>query len=101
MPTTYSWAIAQLERSIPDNGVVAAHYRVVATDGEHGAETYSTCSFTPDPEAPDFTPYDELTEAQVVGWVKDKLGEEVVQASLDSIIDAKANPTSATGTPWQ
>jgi hypothetical protein len=41
-----------------------------------------------------------LTKAQVIEWVKDKLGEEVIEASLASQIAAQKNPTTATGMPW-
>jgi hypothetical protein len=41
-----------------------------------------------------------LTKAQVIQWVKDKLGEEVVEASLAAQIESQKNPTTATGMPW-
>lgn len=42
-----------------------------------------------------FTPYDQLTEAQVIGWVQDELGPEEVariEASLADQIAYMANP---------
>jgi hypothetical protein len=73
------------------------HYNVTKVDGEFSASTYGTVSFeagTPE------TPYASLTKAQVIEWVKDKLGEEVIEASLASQIAAQKNPTTATGVPW-
>jgi hypothetical protein len=73
------------------------HYNVTKVDGEFSASTYGIVSFEAGTPT---TPYASLTKAQVIEWVKDKLGEEVVEASLTSQIEAKKNPTTATGTPW-
>jgi len=95
MTTTYS--IVQLDRNTSDGFVTTVHYNVTKVDGEFSASIYGTINFSPDtPE----TPYASLTKAQVIEWVKDKLGEEVVEASLASQIEAQKNPTTATGMPW-
>ena len=67
--TTYNWTIAQLERQTDTGGVIVAHWRVTAQDGEYTASAYGSASFTPDPTAPDFIAYDKLTEADVLAWV--------------------------------
>jgi hypothetical protein len=95
MTTTYT--INQLDRNTSDNFVTTVHYNVTKVDGEFSASIYGTINFPVDtPE----TPYASLTKEQVIEWVKDKLGEEVVEASLAAQIEAKKNPTTATGTPW-
>jgi len=56
-----------------------------------------------DHDDPDFVPYDDLTETQVISWVEAAMGEEQLAAlelNLDNQLAALANPTSATGTPW-
>jgi hypothetical protein len=102
-----TWTIAQLERNTDGNGVVVAHWR--APDSEVvGEETYSgssygTCGFTPDAEAEGYVAYDALTEADVIGWVKDSMGEEAVTALEDSIaaqITASKEPVTVAGVPW-
>ena len=95
MTTTYT--INQLDRNTSDNFVTTVHYNVTKVDGEFSASTYGTVSFEAGTPT---TPYASLTKAQVIEWVKDKLGEEVVEASLTSQIAEKKNPTTATGTPW-
>ena len=49
------------------------------------------------------TPYADLTEATVIGWVKASMGEETVAATeaavAAQIADAK-EPAVAVGTPW-
>ncbi len=92
-----TWTINQLERNTSDGFVTTVHYTVTKVDGDFSASTYGTIRFeagTPE------TPFESLTEAQVVAWVKDKLGEEVVEASLIANIEAQQNPVKASGLPW-
>jgi len=92
-----TYTIAQLDRQTSDGLVTTAHYRVDAVDGEHTAGSYGTVGFE---RGESFIAYASLTEAQVIAWVKDKLDEEVIEASLASQIAAQKNPTTATGMPW-
>jgi hypothetical protein len=58
---------------------------------------------TIDPAVP-FTPYADLTEAQVIGWVQDAMGEEVVagyEANVAQQIADQINPPVVTPPlPW-
>jgi len=96
--TTFNWQIAQMDRLTSDGFVVTVHYRVNAVDGDYNASTYGTIGYTQDSDT--YTPYADLTQAQVVGWVQTSLGKDTVEASLQSQIDALKNPTQATGLPW-
>ena len=100
MATTYNWTIAQLEHNVADGGVIVAHWRVSAEDGEYTASAYGTAGFTPDPTAAGFVPYADLTEADVLAWVWGSVDKDATEANLAAQIDAQKNPTSATGTPW-
>lgn len=94
----FEWNILNLERKADNGFVVTVHYTVSAVDGEVTASTYGTVGYTQ--EEGDFTPYDSLTKEQVIGWVKDSLGEETVQAGLAAQIDALKNPVQESGLPW-
>jgi hypothetical protein len=96
--TTFTWQIAQMDRLTSDGFVVTVHYRVNAVDGEYNASTYGTIGYTQDNDT--YTPYADLTQTQVIGWVQTSLGKDTVEASLQSQIDALKNPTQATGLPW-
>lgn len=100
MSATIIWTIAQLEHHTADGGVIVAHWRVNAVDGDHSASAYGTASFTPDPSSPDFIPYDNLTEADVLGWVYNQVDKVAIEDSLTGKIEADKNPTTATGLPW-
>ena len=65
---TTTWTIAQLERTLDDGGVVVAHWRATATDGDFSATNYGTAGFTPDPSASGFIAYDSITEEVALGW---------------------------------
>ena len=97
--TTFNWTIPQMDRLTSDVFVVTVQYRVDATDGDYSASTYGTVSYNQQPEET-YTPYDQLTEAQVVGWVQTSLGQETVESSLQSQIDLQKNPVQEAGVPW-
>ena len=95
-----TWTIAQLERNADDDGVVVCHWRVSKTDGDYSASSYGTCGFTPDPTSDDFVPFEDLTEALVVEWVKDSLDVEAIEAGLTAQIEDQKAPQTVAGTPW-
>jgi hypothetical protein len=76
-----------------------AHYQVSAQNGTYSAGAYGSLGF----DGEITTPYAELTEATIVGWVQDALGEEKVgevEAALQAQIDEQRAPTKAAGVPW-
>ncbi len=87
-----------MDRLTSDGFVVTVHYSVTATDGEYTANTYGTVGYIQESE--NFTPYNELTEPQVVGWVQESLGKYTVEASLNAQIEALKNPVQESGLPW-
>jgi len=98
--TVTTWAIANLERETADGFVFTAHYTVNAKDDTYSAGAYGSIGF----ERPDnLIPFANLTEADVVSWVKEALGADKVteiEAALQSQIDQQRNPTKAAGVPW-
>jgi len=103
--TTFNWTISTLERELSDGGVIVAHWRCTASEavGEDtfSASSYGTCGFTYDASSPDFVPYDQLTEEQVLQWVwADGVDKDATEAALAAKIEADKNPTSAAGVPW-
>jgi hypothetical protein len=99
-----NWTISQLDRALPDGVVLTAHWRVSKTDGDASGTVYGTISFdAKDPSDPTFIPYANLTEAQVIGWVKETMGANQVaahEAAVEAQIQSQLNPTKASGTPW-
>ena len=101
MPTTYKYSISNLEYSNDDTkGVLIAHYRITATDADESVTSYGTINFTPNSDYPNFTPFEQLTEQTVVGWVKDTLDTVEIEQSPADKLNEKLNPTVASGVPW-
>ena len=98
--TTFTWTIPTLERELADGGVIVAHWRCTASDGDYSASSYGTAGFTYDASSPDFVPYDELTEADVLAWVWADGFKDATEDALQAKIDAEKNPTTASGVPW-
>lgn len=99
--TVYTWHIAQLERETADGYVFTAHYTVDAKDDTYSAGAYGSIGLER-PEG-ELIPFADLTEDQVIGWVKAKLGDEAVanvEAALQAQLDEQAHPTKAQGVPW-
>jgi hypothetical protein len=97
--TTYNWNIQQMDRLTSDGFVVTVHYTVNAVDGDYTASTYGTVGYTEQP-GETYTPYDQLTQEQVIGWVQDSLGKDTVEESLDAQIEAQKHPVQESGLPW-
>ena len=96
-----TWTISTLERELSDGGVIVAHWRATDVDGDYSATSYGTCGFTYDASSPDFTPYDSLTESQVLGWCwANGVDQDAIEASLAAKIESDKNPTQADGVPW-
>lgn len=107
MAISYNWSVAQMdvypEYEGQPNVVFTVHWRMDGTDDVYTAGVYGSVGLTLDPEAT-FTPFASLTEAQVIGWVKDALGEEQVTSYEESVtaqIEAQINPPVVTpALPW-
>jgi len=94
-----TWTISTLERNT-DDGVVVAHWQASGVDGEHSGSSYGACSFTPDADADGYTAYADITETQVIEWVKAGVDADAVEASIAAqIADSKA-PAITAGVPW-
>ena len=97
----YTWKIKSLQTIDEVNEtdfVTTILYRVNCTeevDGkEYKASTLNSVIIEPKEEE-GFVPYADLTEEQVIGWVKELLGKEGVDSiekSLASQVDKKINP---------
>jgi hypothetical protein len=102
MAVTYDWSIANTEYETATGGIAVGHWRCSAVDGDYTASAYGTAGFTPDATDPDFTPYDQVVEAEVLAWcwVSGGVDKDEIEANLASQIDAQKNPVTAAGTPW-
>jgi hypothetical protein len=104
MATTFNWQVSRLD-CIPQTPegqdyVVTAHWTCNGTDGTYNGSVYSTCSFPVVQGS--FTPYDQLTQDQVLGWcwangVDKAATEAAVQTQINNQIDP---PIVTPPLPW-
>ncbi len=96
--TTVNWTISTLDRDVATGFVQTCHWQATAVDGEHTASTYSTCSWA---EGTVNTPYADLTQATVLGWVwANGIDKQATEDALVAQIALQKAPVTASGTPW-
>jgi len=101
---TINWIIERLlvkptEGSLTDV-VITADWRCNGTNGTYSGTCYGSASFAPPTEA--FTPYEDLTEAQVLDWCyANGVDKTAIEANVTAQIENQINPpVIAPPLPW-
>jgi hypothetical protein len=92
-----TWSIAQLSRDLSDGLVTAAHWRCTVVDEDQSVSTTGSVGFK---RGGTFIEYENLTEEEVLNWVKINLNVFEIETGLQSHIDGLKSPISAAGVPW-
>ena len=93
--TTISWIIERLlvkptEGSLTDV-VITADWRCNGSQDSYTGTCYGSCSFAPPTDA--FTPYDQLTEQQVLDWCyANGVDKTAIEANVTLQIQNQINP---------
>ena len=107
MAITNTWAVVQMDAYPEFEGntdvVFTLHWTLNGTDGTYAGSVYGSVGVTLGDGAA-FTPYENITEAQAVGWVHDALGEDQVTLCEENVarqIENQTNPPVVTPPlPW-
>ena len=107
MTITNTWAVVQMDAYPEEDGetdvVFNVHWTLTGSDGTYTGYVYGTQAVSIDPTAP-FTPYADLTETQVIGWVQSAMGAEQVasyEANVATQIADQIDPPVVTPPlPW-
>ena len=101
---TLSWIIERLlvkptEGSLTDV-VITADWRCNGTQDQYSGTCYGSCSFQP--PTGEFTPYEDLTEAQVLGWCyANGVDQAAIEANVSMQIENQIDPPVVTlPLPW-
>jgi hypothetical protein len=101
---TLSWIIERLlvkptEGSLTDV-VITADWRCNGTQDNYSGTCYGSCSFQP--PSGEFTPYEDLTEAQVLNWCYENgVDKTAIEANVTQQIENQINPPVVTlPLPW-
>jgi len=83
--------------------VFTVHWRLNGTDGTNVGGLYGSLGVTYTAGEP-FTPYTDLTQDQIIGWITTTLGAEeitILEANVAQQIANKANPpVISPALPW-
>ena len=84
----------------PDT-VVVCHWTCAGVQDTYNASVYSTCS-VPAPSGSNFTPYAQLTQDQVLGWIwASGVDKAATEAAVQQQINNQINPPVVTpALPW-
>ena len=99
--TTTITAMYTVQQPDP-NYVVNAIWEVTGVDGEYTASIGGNTMFDSSQQQTTFIPYNELTEATVIGWIPPEQiasAQACVQGQIDSMITPPVSPEN-TPLPW-
>jgi hypothetical protein len=109
MSTIFNWTITKMQCFAQEDGhtdvVVVASWTCNGTsvvgDKTYTSDYSGSASFSLDPSVP-FTPFDQLTQEQVLGWVWQNPDlQSVVEANVQVQLDRQINPPIVTPPlPW-
>ena len=104
MANVYTWTITAMD-CYPQEGddtdvVFTVHWTCAGTDGTYSASVYNTCNIPLTQGT--FTPYADLTQEQVLGWIwANGVNKDVTEEGVGSQLANLANPPVVTlPLPW-
>ena len=111
MAITTTWSVNNMTHNDSDGGVVLVYWSCVASDGTYSATEGGKLRCEADPTSPDYIPYADLTEADVLNWVYASLveGEETpeeakvrIEANRTGKVQGQIDRAVAqsSGLPW-
>lgn len=115
MALTYEWKIKSLKKQNNpsahlDDIIVQTYWECTGSDEDGNSGTFHGATpFDPNQIDPDnFTAYEDLTEAQVLGWIQDVVNNNEgyknhIDEQIQKQIDATINPmvdVGEDGLPW-
>lgn len=101
---TITWTITAMDCSTTEQNpdtVIVCHWTCAGTDYTYSASVYSTCS-VPAPSGSAFTPYSDLTQDQVLGWIwANGVDKAATEAAVQQQLNNQINPPVVTPPlPW-
>ena len=102
--TTYNWQIVSMPAYPQAEGetdvVFEVSWSCLAVDQNVSAQSNGTVPVTYVAGSP-YTPYADLTQDQVWGWVNPQIDRPEIETNLQALIDAQKNPPVVTPPlPW-
>ncbi len=107
MTIQYIWSITKIKAypAVEDktNVICTVEWKLTGTNGEYNKQIFGLISI-PVGDLETFTPHDELTEEQVLGWVHNVMGPDQIaqlEAGVSARLEEMTNPPVVTiPLPW-
>jgi hypothetical protein len=107
MANTYTWKIKQLDCKPSLNGqsnvIYTAHWELTASNETHQATIVGIHSI-PYNDNGNYIPYEQVTESQVIEWIKDLMGDTIValmESNASKQLETSEESASITHSlPW-
>lgn len=100
----HTWKIYDLKRTIADGVVNKVTYACESNHDNASTRLFGEFTVVGSVDDAGFIAYDELTEADVLGWVDSNVDKASIEtansASIAERITARAARTESRGTPW-
>ena len=98
-----TWTIEYMKTKVTDNGnanvVCEAGWRATITEGELSDTAYGSVAVPF--EGGKFTPYEKLTEAQVLGWIQGLVEKDEIETNLKNrMAELKSPKIEQKPVPW-
>lgn len=102
--TTFNWQIISMPAYSQIDGqsdvVFEVNWQCQAQDDGYSATSAGSVPVTYTAGSP-FTPYNQLTQEQVWGWINPSIDRPEIEANLQAMIDEQKNPPVVTPPlPW-
>ena len=102
----YTWKVTGVktrQQDGQDGFVFQAYWTKTGVDENGNEGTFTGATPLQPGESTDFTPFEQLTEQQVLVWIQEVVVgdyEQHVNAQIQKQIDAKKNPVEEPTLPW-
>lgn len=94
--------IKEMYRYPHNGGVFKMIWEATKSDAGFSAKVFGQNHFTPNPDAADFVPFEDITESDAKGWLlNDQDWVRDTEEELDGIIERQKNPPVLNGLPWK
>lgn len=108
-----TWSIVTLDSEVSDGGVFLVHWDATVTSDTEAVSSvgdpdarplsvrrYGAVGVIADPSSADFIPYEDLTEADCLGWVWQQVDKNQIEQNITAELEELESPTQQTGVPW-
>ena len=97
------WSIPRLERTAAENGVIEAHWSVTILEKVNeevlSSSLYGVKTFTPEPDSPEFIPFEDLTQSVILEWCFTEQEQALLEQEVSAQLEKYKTQEIVTGLP--